>query len=131
MSLIKGNPKDNFGADSILSMIPGGFFIYANDASEKLVSVNEMLLEIFDCKTLDEFLELTGGSFKGMVHPADYQEVSRSIVEQIEKSEANLDFVKYRIITRKGKVKYVRDYGHLVKNENDADLYYVFLVEEY
>ncbi len=131
VSLIKGNPKDNFGVDSILSMIPGGFFIYADNETEKILSVNEMLLDIFECKTLDEFLELTKGSFAGIVHPEDYQEVSRSIAEQITENDANLDFVKYRIITRTGKVKYVRDYGHLVHNENDADLYYVFIVEEY
>lgn len=130
VSLIKGNPKDNFGADSILSMIPGGFFIYADDETEKILSVNEMLLEIFECETLDEFLELTHGSFRGVVHPEDYQEVSRSIKEQISENESNLDFVKYRIITKTGKVKRVRDYGHLVHNDSDADLYYVFLVEE-
>lgn len=130
VSLIKGNPKDNFGVDSILSMIPGGFFIYADNETEKILSVNEMLLDIFECDTLDEFLELTQGSFSGIVHPDDYQEVSRSIAMQISESNANLDFVKYRIITKTGKVKYVRDYGHLVHNESDADLYYVFLVEE-
>lgn len=131
VSLIRGNPKDNFGVDSILSMIPGGFFIYADSETEKILSVNEMLLEIFECKTLDEFLELTKGSFAGIVHPEDYQEVRRSIAQQIMENDANLDFVKYRIITKTGKVKYVRDYGHLVHNENDADLYYVFLVEEH
>ena len=131
VSLIKGNPKDNFGANNILSMIPGGFFIYADDETEKILSVNEMLLDIFECKTLDEFIEHTRGSFRGIVHPEDYEEVSRSIIEQISQSESNLDFVKYRIITKTGKVKYVRDYGHLVHNDNDADLYYVFLVEEH
>ena len=131
VSLIRGNPKDNFGVDSILSMIPGGFFIYADDETEKILSVNEMLLEIFECNTLDEFLVHTGGSFAGIVHPDDYQEVSRSIAKQISENESNLDFVKYRIITKTGKVKYVRDYGHLVHNDSDADLYYVFLVEEH
>ena len=131
VSLIRGNPKDNFGVDSILSMIPGGFFIYSGDASEKILTVNEMLLDIFECDTLDEFLTLTKGSFQGIVHPEDYQEVSRSIARQINENESNLDFVKYRIITKTGKVKYVRDYGHLVHNDSDADLYYVFLVEEH
>ena len=49
---------------------------------------------------------------------------------QISENSSNLDFVKYRIITKTGKVKYVRDYGHLVHNDSDADLYYVFIVEE-
>lgn len=131
VSLIKGNPKDNFGVDSILSMIPGGFFIYADNETEKILSVNEMLLDIFECDSLDEFLEHTGGSFKGIVHPEDYQEVSRSIAQQINESNANLDFVKYRVITKKGNIKQVRDYGHLVHNDSDADLYYVFIVEEH
>ena len=130
VSLIKGNPKDVLGVDSILSMIPGGFFIYADNETEKILSVNEMLLDIFECSTLEEFLELTGGSFQGIVHPDDYQEVSRSIAMQISENSSNLDFVKYRIITKTGKVKYVRDYGHLVHNDSDADLYYVFIVEE-
>ena len=131
VSLIKGNPKDNFGVDSILAMIPGGFLIYADNETEKILSVNEMLLDIYECSSLEEFLELTGGSFAGMVHPDDYQEVSRTIVQQINESNANLDFVKYRIITKNGKVKHVRDYGHLVHNDSDADLYYVFIVEEH
>ena len=53
-----------------------------------------------DWDELDEFLEHTGGSFKGIVHPQDYLEVSRSIAKQISESNANLDFVKYRIIKR-------------------------------
>ena len=131
VNLLKSNPKQTFGAESILSMMPGGFFVYANTESEKLVTVNQTLLDIFECKTLDEFLELTHGSFKGIVHPEDYEEISASINSQIEKSKANLDFVKYRIITKTGKVKNIRDYGRLVHNHGDVDLYYVFLVEDY
>ena len=117
--------------DNILSMMPGGFFTYANDRSEKLLSVNEVLLSIYDCDTLDEFLMMTGGSFRGMVHPEDYRSVTNSINKQIERSDDNMDFVKYRIITKKGIVKHVRDYGHLVCNPEDTDLYYVFLVEDF
>lgn len=131
VSLIRGNLNDAFGVDSILSMIPGGFLIYADNETEKIISVNEMLLGIYECETLEEFLQLTNGSFSGMVHPEDYPEVSRMIAQQIKNGSTNMDFVKYRIVTKNGKIKYVRDYGHLVHNDNDVDLYYVFIVEEY
>jgi len=130
VSLIKGNPKNVFGVDSILSMIPGGFFIYADNETENILSVNEMLLDIFECETVDEFLEITNGSFAGIVHPEDYEEVRQSIYEQINASDKNMDYVRYRIITKTGKVKFVRDYGHLVHMDSDVDLFYVFVVEE-
>ena len=111
-------------------MIPGGFFIYTDDASEKILSVNEMLLDMFECETLDEFIELTNGSFAGLVHPDDYEDVRKSIYEQISTSHRKLDYVAYRIITKTGKVKNVRDYGHLVRTDTDVDLFYVFVVED-
>ncbi|MBE5927646.1 MAG: EAL domain-containing protein [Lachnospiraceae bacterium] len=130
VSLIKENLNGELGVDSILSMMPGGFFIYADNEEEKIISVNEMLLDIFECKTVDEFTELTNGTFKGIVHPEDYQKVRESIYEQINASDKKMDYVKYRIITKSGKVKYVRDYGHLVHTDSDVDLFYVFVVEE-
>ena len=74
-------------------------------------------------------MELTQGSFSGMVHPEDYPDVSRSIRLQISASDRNLDYVKYRIITKNRNVKYVHDYGRLVQNDCDVDLFYVFVVE--
>ena len=130
MSLINEVPNSAFGVDSILSMMPGGFFIYADNEEEKILSVNQMLLDIFECETVDEFLELTYGSFRGIVHPDDYEDVRKSIYEQINASDKKMDYVRYRIITRNGKIKYVRDYGHLVQVESDVDLFYVFIVEE-
>lgn len=130
VSLIKDAPNNVFGVDSILSMMPGGFFIYADDETEKILSVNEMLLDIFECETVDEFIELTNGSFAGIVHPEDYQQVRQSIYEQISANDKKMDYVRYRIITKTGKVKYVRDYGHLVNVDSDVDLFYVFIVEE-
>ena len=130
VSLIKESPNNEFGVDSILSMMPGGFFIYADNEDEKILSVNEMLLDIFECDTVDEFIELTNGSFAGIVHPEDYEAVRKSIYEQINQSDKKMDYVRYRIITKNGKVKYVRDYGHLVHGDSDVDLFYVFVVEE-
>ena len=130
VSLIQENPNNEVGVDSILSMMPGGFFIYTDDVTEKILSVNEMLLDIFECDTVDEFIELTQGSFSGIVHPDDYQEVRASIYKQINASDKKIDCIRYRIITKNGNVKHVRDYGHLVHRDSDVDLFYVFIVEE-
>jgi len=131
VNLIKSNPKETFGADNILSILPGGFFVYTNTAEGNLVTVNETLLSIYECETLDEFLDLTDGSFRGMVHPEDYLRIAISISEQVERNDAGFDFAKYRIITKKGQIKHVRDYGRLISDDGDAGLYYVFLVEDY
>ena len=130
VSLIKDTPSSELGVNSILAMMPGGFFIYTDDEAEKILSVNELMLDIFECETLEEFLELTRGTFAGIVHPEDYDEVRCSIYEQIKSNDKKMDFVRYRIITKKGNIKWVRDYGHLVHVESDVDQFYVFIVEE-
>ena len=131
VKLLRRNPKERFGADDLLSRMPGGFFVYTNTAAENLVTVNETLLSIYDCDTLEDFLELTGSSFRGMVHPEDYPKISESIKVQIANDDMGMDFVKYRIVTKNGSIKQVRDYGRLIQSDGDADLYYVFLVEDY
>ena len=130
VKLLRGGPKERFGADSILSVMPGGFFVYTDTPEESLITVNETLLSIYGCSTLEEFLELTGSSFRGMVHPEDYEAVVKSIDKQIEENDTNLDFVRYRIRTKNGSEKWVRDYGRLIDGDGDVGLYYVFLVED-
>ena len=63
-----------------------------------------------------------------MVHPDDYRRVERQIYEQIENSTDDFDYVEYRIITKTGKIKEVRDYGHLIRGEDETEnVFYVFI----
>ena len=48
--------------------MPGGFFIYRNDNGQ-VIYANEALFQTFGCETMEEFRDLTGGTFPGMVHP--------------------------------------------------------------
>lgn len=127
INVIKGDGKANFDVNNILSMIPGGFFIYINDEEERITCANEALLRMLECENAEDFYELTGNTFKGLVHPEDYPDVEDSIRKQIARSAVQMDYVKYRITTKSGKVKWVHDYGHLVSNEHDKDVFYVFL----
>ncbi len=59
--------------------MPGGFFIYHADGEEELIYANDAMIRMFNCKSEQEFRELTGNSFRGIVHPEDLELVEKSI----------------------------------------------------
>ncbi len=107
--------------------MPGGFFIYKAAQPEELLYVNRAVLDIFGCASPEEFRELTGGTFRGMLHPEDYPQVSAAIQAQIAASKDNMDYAEYRIIRRDGAVRWVDDYGHYTETEAYGGIYYVFI----
>ena len=63
--------------------MPGGFFIYKAGGNEELLYVNNEVIRTFGCEDLDDFKALTGYTFKGMIHPDDYDEVTAAISRQM------------------------------------------------
>ncbi len=110
------------------SVIPGGFFIYHEDDRREIIYVNKKVLEIYGCETLDEFRELTGYTFEGMVHPEDFARIQDSIDVQIDDEGGDsMDHVEYRIIRKDGSVRWVDDYGHFSYSPEYGDVYFVFI----
>ena len=107
--------------------MPGGFFIYQAEAPEKLLYVNRAVFSIFGCTDLEDFKALTGYTFKGMVHPDDYQKISDSIVQQIDTNKDRMDYAEYRIIRKDGAVRWVDDYGHYTETKAYGGIYVVFI----
>lgn len=113
----------------LAEQMPGGFFIYRADEDMELLYVNQSTCDIYGCETVEEFRELTGNNFKGMVHPDDYDSIQDSIDEQIsrESNRRNMDYVVYRIIRKDGSIRWVDDYGHFATLPGYGDVYYVFI----
>ena len=107
--------------------MPGGFFIYKAEEPEDLLYANEALFNIYGCKDREEFAALTGYTFRGMVHPEDYERISSSISEQIQASDEHMDYAEYRIVRKDGVVRWVDDYGHLAQYPGYGSVYYVFI----
>ena len=107
--------------------MPGGFFIYRADEPEELIYANRAVFSIFGCRNLEEFRELTGFTFRGMVHPEDYRGISDSIAQQIGGSEDHMDYAEYRIVRKDGAVRWVDDYGHYTQTEEYGGIYVVFI----
>lgn len=106
--------------------MPGGFFIY-KAAGEELLYVNRAAMDIYGCADLDEFKELTGYTFSGMVYHEDYDSIASSISHQIESKDDKIDFVEYRIVRKDGTVRWVEDYGHYTETDAYGGIYYVFI----
>ena len=81
------------------------------------------------CKTLEEFKDHTGYSFRGMVHPDDLDRVESEIYAQTFACGERHDYVHYRIRTKQGATKYIEDFGHLVYNESGDPFFYVFAAD--
>lgn len=120
--------SDDFFLDFVEQM-PGGFFAYRADESEEVLHLNRAALKIFGCDTLQEFVELTGNTFHGMVHPDDVDNVEKSIAEQIAQSAERTDYVEYRIKQRDGSTRWIADYGRFLNNESFGDVFYVFIAD--
>lgn len=110
----------------LIDSMPGGLFIYRADGNEELLYVNNAVIRIFGCDTYEEFAELTGNSFKGMVHRNDLEAVEKSIAHQIASNAHKLDFVEYRINHKSGHTRWVADYGHFVET-SIGPIFYVFI----
>lgn len=111
----------------ILEGMPGGLFIYCADGDEELLYINNAVLRIFGCDTEEEFRQLTGYTFRGMVHPDDIDEVEKSIQRQIANSIYDFDYVEYRIIQKDGTIRWIEDYGHFMHTDAYGDIFYVFI----
>ncbi len=128
--LMEQNKMDTYSKNVDLSKTPGGFITYRADETQELLTVDKSVASIYRCKSVEEFREYVGNSFAGMVHPDDRQRIEEEIWEQINSSEWKMDYIKYRIIRKDGKVGYINDFGHLEEgNEEEGQTFRVFLLD--
>ncbi|WP_029231716.1 bifunctional diguanylate cyclase/phosphodiesterase [Butyrivibrio sp. VCB2006] len=109
--------------------LPGGFFVYEAGGNEKIVFAGPNVIELYGCNSIEEFLEHTQGSFRGMVHPDDLSKIEDEIRAQTIYGEKRHDYVRYRIKTKQGENRYVEDFGHLLHSVSGKSYYFVFIVD--
>lgn len=122
VTLVETVVKAGEGLDSCMVM-------FKPNVEEKLLYANEAACIIWGCKDFDELSAFANGSFRGLVHPDDLNRVTHSICAQVASNERGLDNIDYRIIRKDGSVRWVDNYGHLLKNDNKRDLFYVFVAD--
>ncbi len=113
---------------AFMDEIPAGLLIYRAEGNEEIVYANQGVLSLFRCNTMEELLELTGGTYRGMVYQEDLAGVERSIRQQIFDRQRERDYAEYRIRCKDGSLRWVEDYGRFI-HEESGDVFFVFLEE--
>ncbi|MGN0317508.1 MAG: response regulator [Lachnospira sp.] len=114
-------------AEEFANGIPGGFFIYKAVGDEKILFANDEAVELMGCDNYNDFIQYTSGSFKGFVYEDDYEITEANIKEQLEVLGTFHDHVRYRILRKDGKLRYIDDYGHLINHKVYGEIFYVFI----
>ena len=107
--------------------LPGGFFIYKAYGNEEILYLNKYMLNICGCEDMEQFHEMTGGTFRGFVYPEDYEKSELAIRSCIDNSDSNLDYVEYRIKRFDGSIRWIMDYGRLAHTEQYGNVFCVFV----
>lgn len=129
-SSVKGDPSAPQASSirgEFLDKFPGGMFRYKTEDEGIIDHVSSGLICLLGCDDEAQFRALTGGTFKGIVHPDDWERVKSSIEEQVSCGDS--DYVRYRIVRADGEVRWVDDWGHLAEDADGTRWFYVTLMD--
>ena len=113
----------------IPSGLPGGIFVYDAEDDLTIRFVDQNVVALYGCSSVEEFREHVHNTFDGMVHPDDYAKIQNDINAQTFGIDKRHDYVRYRIITKQGDVRYVEDFGHLLHGPDGKKYFYVYIVD--
>ena len=112
-----------------MEYVPGGV-VLLNARSGKILYVNGCVLDIFECKSVEELSEFVGERFKNAILPEDYKVVNQDLLEQMSNKNDVTKQITYRTKTGKGKIKRVYHVGKFYKKTPYGDIFSAFISED-
>ena len=119
-----------FTPRDIAENIPAAILVHRAGGEGEILFANDEIVDMFECESLADFMDYTGGVFANIVHPDDASRVYEELVEQISLDDIGAkNFANYRIITKKGNVRHVADNGRLIEVDEVGKIFYVLIVD--
>ena len=112
-----------------MEYVPGGV-VLLNARSGKILYVNGCVLDIFECKSVEELSEFVGERFKNAILPEDYKVVNQDLLEQMSNKNDVTKQITYRTKTGKGKIKRIYHVGKFYKKTPYGDIFSAFISED-
>ncbi|MBQ9406235.1 MAG: response regulator [Desulfovibrio sp.] len=107
--------------------IPSGFLAYnADDGC--ILFANDRMLALCGCTTQEEFQTLSKGTFNGLIHADDANDVQKAVAEQSRKESGAFSHINFRIIRKDGETVWLEAEGGFLRDQHlGCGVYYVFI----
>jgi len=112
-----------------MEYVPGGVILMEAVHGDVLYA-NGRALEILECDSIDEFSELSGEKFKGVIVPEDYAQVKRNTQSLIRSGSVVATQITYRVKTKSGTLKRIYHVGKFFKDTPYGRILSVFVSED-
>lgn len=112
--------------DILTKFIPGGFMIQRADGSCSFKYISEGFANMFGY-TLEEFMEVSGGTMKGIADAGSEMEVISQLENNLKAGETYC--LQYRVRCKNGYWKFVEDRGQKITNNDGENEYWCVLLD--
>ncbi|MCR5324795.1 MAG: EAL domain-containing protein [Lachnospiraceae bacterium] len=120
--------KINFGGfEAFSDKMPGGVFICYAHGNRDIIYANKQVAELFECGSVDEFMELVGGSLKGFFGTTEQEYVINDVKLQLEKNSDLSGYTFYNIVTKKQNIVRVVCHWRMERDEENVDRFFAML----
>ena len=118
-----------FTPRDIAENVPGAIVVHRAGGEGDILFANDELIDMFECESLADFMEHTGGTFKGIVHPDDQERVYGDLTKIGLDEVGETNYSDYRVLTKTGNIKHISDNGRLATIEDVGKVFYVLMVD--
>jgi CheY-like chemotaxis protein len=111
-----------------MEYVPGGLILLDAIYGDVLY-VNGRALEILECDSMEEFCQLAGARFKGVIDAEDYANVKADTQSLIRGGNMAISQITYRVRTKSGAVKRIYHVGKFFKDTPYGRVLSIFVSE--
>ena len=120
---------DNDLKNRIPDKLHGGMYIFTTEGDRNILYADLNVIHLFECDDFADLLEYLGNDPSKALHPEDFAKAKSTISTSSADNNYRHTYLKYRILTKNGKIRYTESFGHRVVSDNGKSCYYVIITE--
>lgn len=120
---------DNDMKNRIPENLHGGMYIFTTEGDRNILYADRNVIHLFECDDFADLLHYLGNNPSKALHPEDFAQAKSTISASSADRNYRHTYLKYRILTKNGKIRYTESFGHRVISDDGKSCYYVITTE--